>query len=57
MTLPLVGPLLDNKKNLILILILIVFGVTRTGFDSKIYRTQGEHANHYTSDAATVTCD
>jgi hypothetical protein len=30
---------------------LIVFGLTRLGFEAPIYRTQGEHANHYTTGA------
>ena len=29
-----------------------VFGVTRLGLKPTIYRTWGEHANHYTTDAA-----
>ena len=29
----------------------IVFGLTRLGLEPTIYRTQGEHANHYTTDA------
>jgi hypothetical protein len=29
----------------------IVFGLTRQGLDPTIYRTRGEHANHYTTDA------
>ena len=28
-----------------------VFGLTRLGLESTIYRTQDEHANHYTTDA------
>ena len=28
----------------------IVFGLTRSGFEPTIYRTRGEHANHYTID-------
>jgi hypothetical protein len=27
----------------------IVFGLTRPGLESTIYRTRGEHANHYTT--------
>ena len=27
-----------------------MFGLTRSGFDPTIYRTGGEHANHYTTD-------
>ena len=30
---------------------LIVFGLTQPGAEPKIYRTRGEHANHYASDA------
>jgi hypothetical protein len=29
----------------------IVFGLTRFGLKPTIYRTQGKHANHYTTDA------
>jgi hypothetical protein len=29
----------------------IVFGLTRLGLEPTIYRTGGEHANHYTTDA------
>ena len=29
----------------------IVFGMTRPGLEPTIYRTQGEHANHYATDA------
>jgi len=29
---------------------LIVFGLTRPGLESMIYRIRGEHANHYTTD-------
>ena len=29
----------------------IVFGLTRPGLEPTIYRTRGEHANHYTTDA------
>jgi hypothetical protein len=28
----------------------IVFGLTSSGLGSTIYRTRGEHGNHYTSD-------
>ena len=31
-----------------------VFGLTRSGIKSTIYRTQGEHANHYITDAVIV---
>ena len=30
---------------------LIVSGLTRSGLEPTIYRTQGEHANHHTTDA------
>jgi hypothetical protein len=30
---------------------LIVFGLTQPGAEPKIYRTRGEHANHYATDA------
>jgi hypothetical protein len=29
----------------------LVFGLTRSGLESMIYRTRGEHPNHYTTDA------
>ena len=29
----------------------IVFGLTWLGLKTTTYRTQGEHANHYTTDA------
>ena len=29
----------------------IVFGLHRSGHEPTIYRTRGEHANHYTTDA------
>ena len=29
----------------------IVFGLTRSGLEPTIYRTRGEHTNHYTTDA------
>jgi hypothetical protein len=31
-----------------------VFGSTRSGIKSTIYRTQDEHANHYITDAVIV---
>jgi hypothetical protein len=34
--------------------IFIVFDLTRPGMELVIYRTQGEHANHYTMDAVKV---
>jgi hypothetical protein len=33
----------------------IVFGLTRPGLEPTIYRTRGEHANHYTTDAVKNT--
>jgi hypothetical protein len=35
----------------------IVFGLTRSGLEPTIYRTQGEHANHYATDAVTQNED
>jgi hypothetical protein len=32
----------------------IVFGLTRLVLDPKIYHTQGEHPNHYATDAVTM---
>jgi hypothetical protein len=32
----------------------IVLGLTRPGFEPTIYRTRGEHANHYTTDAVLL---
>ena len=32
----------------------IVFGLTRLGLEPTIYRTQGEHANHYATDEPTI---
>jgi hypothetical protein len=32
----------------------IVLGLTRPGFEPMIYRTRGEHANHYTTDAVDL---
>ena len=32
----------------------IVFGLIRSGFEPMTYRTQGEHANHYTSDVVKL---
>ena len=32
----------------------IVFGLTRTGLESTIYRTRGDHANHYATDAVLL---
>jgi hypothetical protein len=32
-----------------------VFGLTRPGLEPTIYRTRGEHANHYTTDAVLVS--
>ena len=31
----------------------IGFGLTRPGLEPTIYRTRGEHANHYATDAVT----
>ena len=33
----------------------IVFGSTRPGLEPTIYRTRGEHANHYATDAVSGT--
>ena len=33
----------------------IVFGLTRSGFEPTIYRTRGEHTNHYTADSIKNT--
>ena len=30
---------------------ILVFGLTRSGLEPTIYRTRGEHTNHYTTDA------
>jgi hypothetical protein len=30
---------------------IIVFSLTRSSLETKIYRTRDEHANHYTTDA------
>jgi hypothetical protein len=30
---------------------ILVFGLTQPGLEPTIYRTPGEHANHYTTDA------
>jgi hypothetical protein len=35
----------------------IVFGLTQLGLESTIYRTRGEHANHYTTDAVLLVKD
>jgi hypothetical protein len=32
----------------------IVFGLTRPELKPMIYHTQGEHANHYTTDEPTI---
>ena len=29
----------------------VVYGLTRPGLEPTIYRTRGEHANHYATDA------
>ena len=33
---------------------LIVFGLTQLGLEPTIYCTQGEHVNHYTTDAVKI---
>jgi hypothetical protein len=33
---------------------LIVFGLTRSGLKPTIYRTRGEHANHYSTDVVNL---
>ena len=35
----------------------IVFGLTRSGLEPMIYRTRGEHANHYTTDVVSSVYD
>jgi hypothetical protein len=35
----------------------IVFGLTQSGLEPTIYRTRGERANHYTTDAVNMTTD
>ena len=32
----------------------VVFGLARPGFEPTIYRTRGEHANHYATDAVMI---
>ena len=32
----------------------IVFGLTQSGIEPTIYRTRGEHASHYTTDALFI---
>jgi hypothetical protein len=32
----------------------IIFGLTRLGLNPTIYRTRGEHANHYATDAVYI---
>jgi hypothetical protein len=32
----------------------IVFGLTRQGIETTVYRTRGEHASHYTIDAVFI---
>ena len=34
--------------------ICIVFGMTRPGLEPTIYRTRGEHSNHYATDAVRI---
>ena len=33
-----------------------VFGLTRPGLEPTIYRTRGEHANHYATDVVYIYC-
>jgi len=33
----------------------IVFGLTLSALETKVYRTRGEHANHYTINAVFFT--
>jgi hypothetical protein len=33
---------------------ILVFGLTRSTLDPMIYRTRGEHANHYTTTDAVI---
>jgi hypothetical protein len=33
---------------------ILVFGLTRPGLEPTIYRTPGEHANHYATNAVTM---
>ena len=35
----------------------IVFGLTHPGFEPTIYRTRGEHANHYTTNVVLFIMD
>jgi hypothetical protein len=35
----------------------IVFGLIRSGLESTIYRTRGEHANHYTTDPRSTALE
>jgi hypothetical protein len=32
----------------------IIFGLARPGLETTIYRTQGEHDNHYATDAVDI---
>jgi hypothetical protein len=32
----------------------LVFGLTQPGLDPMIYRTQGEHADHYATDGVLI---
>ena len=34
-----------------------VFGLTRPGLETKIYRTCSEYANQYTTDAVAIVCN
>jgi hypothetical protein len=33
---------------------ILAFGLTRSGLEPTIYRTRGEHTNHYTTDAVLL---
>jgi hypothetical protein len=43
--------ILANRSLLFFLSNFIVFGLTRSMLEPTIYRTRGEHANHYTTDA------
>ena len=36
---------------------ILVFGLTRPGLEPTIYRTRGEHVNHYDTDAVNFSKD
>ena len=42
------------EKQQISICIYIVFGMTQPGLEPTIYRTRGEHSNHYATDAVRI---